>query len=98
MFPLALPVDPELTDAFVASSPAMLEAVRQLAIYAVAQTPLILVGATGTGKTFMAQLAHEWSKRRGAFVSVSAGELNTPLAASELFGHVRGAFTGAGES
>ena len=98
MVPLDLAVDPDLTDALVAASPAMLEVVRQLSIYAIAQTPLVLAGATGTGKTFCAHLAHDWSRRRGAFLAVSAGELNSPLAASELFGHVRGAFTGAAGS
>jgi len=98
MLPLELPLAPDIGDTLVAASPAMLEAVRQLALYAVAQTPLILVGATGTGKTFCARLAHEWSGRHGDFVAVSAGELNSPLAASELFGHVRGAFTGAAGS
>ena len=73
----------------------MLEAVRQLALFAVAQTPLILVGATGTGKTFMARLAHQWSGRRGQFRTVTAGELRGSLYHDMLFGHEAGAFTGA---
>src|SRR5205809_751175 len=57
MLPLELPLAPDIGDTLVAASPAMLEAVRQLALYAVAQTPLIRVGATGTGKAFCARVA-----------------------------------------
>ena len=63
-----------------------------------AATPLsiYLAGETGTGKEVLAQLAHSWSERAaGPFVPLHCGALALSLAESELFGHVKGAFTGA---
>jgi two-component system response regulator HydG len=59
-------------------------------------TTVLLGGETGTGKTRLARLLHELSTRRGeAFLTVNCGCLSESLIASEMFGHVRGAFTGA---
>jgi DNA-binding NtrC family response regulator len=63
-----------------------------------AATPLSLyiAGETGTGKEVIAQLLHSWSERAsGSFVPLHCGALALSLAESELFGHVKGAFTGA---
>ena len=63
-----------------------------------APTPLsiYLAGETGTGKEVMAQILHGWSDRAsGPFVPLHCGALPLALAESELFGHVKGAFTGA---
>ncbi|MFL5813985.1 MAG: sigma 54-interacting transcriptional regulator, partial [Bdellovibrionia bacterium] len=63
-----------------------------------AGTPLslYLAGETGTGKEVLAQLLHAWSDRaRGPFIPLHCGALPLSLAESELFGHVKGAFTGA---
>jgi len=65
--------------------------------YARAHTPLLLVGATGTGKTTVAELVHALGGRAGPFVAHTARELDPNLERSQLFGHERGAFTGAGE-
>ncbi len=55
-----------------------------------------LAGETGTGKEVLAHLVHAWSSRKsGAFVPLHCGALPLSLAESELFGHVKGAFTGA---
>jgi two-component system response regulator HydG len=59
-------------------------------------TTLLLCGETGTGKSHLAKLIHELSPRRKQpFVSVDCGALSWRLLESELFGHVKGAFTGA---
>jgi two-component system response regulator HydG len=63
-----------------------------------AATPLsvYLAGETGVGKEVIAQLVHSWSERAsGPFVPLHCGALPLSLAESELFGHVKGAFTGA---
>lgn len=57
---------------------------------------LLLLGESGTGKSVLARAIHRWSSRRDAmFATVSCPSLSPDLIASELFGHVRGAFTGA---
>jgi DNA-binding NtrC family response regulator len=57
---------------------------------------LLLTGESGTGKNVLARVIHSWSARsRGPFVTVPCTALAEPLVESELFGHVRGAFTGA---
>lgn len=57
---------------------------------------LYLAGETGTGKEVLARLLHGWSERKaGPFIPLHCGALALSLAESELFGHVKGAFTGA---
>lgn len=80
----------------IGSSPAM-EAVYQLT-RKVAETnaSVLLLGETGTGKELIASAIHRLSGRSGApFVRVNCGALSESLLESELFGHVRGSFTGA---
>jgi DNA-binding NtrC family response regulator len=76
------------------------EAMQRVAsqIRSVARSPLtvLLQGETGTGKEVVSRALHQESERRGrAFVAVDCGAIPEPLLESELFGHVRGAFSGA---
>lgn len=79
----------------VAVSTAMTEVMRRVRLFAPAMTTVVFEGATGTGKSFLAAALHEASGRRGPFIDVSAGEIEPGLALDHLFGHARGAFTGA---
>jgi two-component system, NtrC family, response regulator HydG len=70
-------------------------------IHLVAPTDLsvIVLGETGTGKEYISKRIHALSKRKsGPFVAVDCGALSKELAGSELFGHVKGAFTGASDN
>jgi transcriptional regulator with PAS, ATPase and Fis domain len=60
--------------------------------------PMLLVGATGTGKELFAERIHDLSGRRGRFVPVNCAALPRDMIESLLFGHHRGAFTGAAET
>lgn len=66
-----------------------------LAKVAASQVPLILHGETGTGKELTARFVHQQSRRPGAFVAVNCGAIPANLVESELFGHRKGAFSGA---
>ena len=83
-------------DKLVAASPAMRDVFDVASRVADASTPVLLYGETGTGKTALARAIHATSARAGSpFVMVNCAALPETLLESELFGHVKGAFTGA---
>lgn len=80
----------------IGHSPAMQELLEFLPILARTDATVLITGETGTGKDILAQGIHDASKRAGyPFIKVNCGALPESLLESELFGHVRGAFTGA---
>jgi DNA-binding NtrC family response regulator len=80
----------------IGSSPAMQEVYRLTRRVASSNASVLLLGETGTGKERIATAIHKLSNRAaGPFVRVNCGALSESLLESELFGHVRGAFTGA---
>ena len=90
--------DPALppSKGLIGSSPAMQEVYAMTRRVAASNASVLLVGETGTGKELIAKAIHELSPRStGPFVRVNCGALSESLLESELFGHVRGSFTGA---
>jgi two-component system response regulator AtoC len=80
---------------FVGESPAMKEVVRLIDKAAPSTATILITGESGTGKEVAARLVHERSGREGPFVAINVGAVPEGLLESELFGHERGAFTGA---
>jgi DNA-binding NtrC family response regulator len=83
--------EPEL----VGASAAMVGVRRSVDAVASRKHMVVVTGETGTGKEVVARLVHERSGRTGPFVAVNCGTFTEGLLASDLFGHMRGAFTGA---
>ncbi len=83
-------------DEIVGSSPALLAALAKVEQVAPTDTTVLVLGETGTGKELVARALHEGSRRRGRpLVKVNCAAISAGLVESELFGHVKGAFTGA---
>jgi len=104
--PIAIEPDPHLqaltealsgtSEQFVGTSTALRRVQRQLAQAAPTDVTVLILGETGTGKGLAARTVHELSRRKaGPFVPINCGTIPENLVESELFGHERGAFTGA---
>ncbi len=88
-------VEPPLPE-IVGTAPAMQDVYRLVRLAAPRPTTVLLVGETGTGKEVIAKAIHKLSRRAsGPFVRVNCGALHENLLESELFGHIKGSFTGA---
>jgi len=86
-------------EGFIGSSAAMKELFRHIRKIANSSATVLLLGETGSGKELVARSVHELSPRAtGPFVRVNCGALSESLLESELFGHVKGAFTNAIEN
>lgn len=77
------------------TSPQVVETRRKLDESAVTNAPVLIIGETGTGKERLAREVHRASGRTGRYVTLNCAELSPQLIESQLFGHDRGAFTGA---
>lgn len=73
----------------------MQDVFRRIVPVAERDVPVLITGASGTGKDLVARAIHQHSRRSGGFVSICIPALSETVVESELFGHVRGAFTGA---
>lgn len=87
-------IDPE--EVLLGISPRTIELYNQIELVAPTNYSVILYGESGTGKEVMAKAIHQNSNRSNKpFIAVDCGTISRELAASELFGHVKGSFTGA---
>ncbi len=83
----------------VGQSPQMEKLFRIVPVIAQSDASVLITGETGTGKDMLAETLHQESERaKGPFVKINCGALPETLLESELFGHVKGAFTGATEN
>ncbi|MBI3424545.1 MAG: sigma 54-interacting transcriptional regulator [Acidobacteria bacterium] len=83
-------------DEIIGSSPALLTVLQQIELAAPTDATVLILGETGTGKELIARAIHNRSARRDRpLVKVNCGAISAGLVESELFGHVKGAFTGA---
>lgn len=79
----------------LAFSPSMQQTLVQARKFAPASVPVLVLGETGTGKERLARQLHESSRRAGAFIAINCAAIPASLMEAELFGHEKGAFTGA---
>lgn len=87
---------PPLPGNVVAEAPIMRDLLWELQRVARSQAPVLLSGESGTGKEILAHLLHDWSERAAKpFMAINVTTLPESLVESELFGHAKGAFTGA---
>jgi transcriptional regulator with PAS, ATPase and Fis domain len=88
--------DQDVTDSIIGQSPKMREVFELIPLMAHTEASVLITGETGTGKDKVAEAIHKRSNRAGKpFIKINCGALPESLLESELFGYVKGAFTGA---
>lgn len=83
------------SDEFDAKSEVMLKLIERARRIAPSQVRVLIQGESGTGKERFAQLIHKYSLRKGKLITINCGAIPEQLLESELFGHMKGSFTGA---
>ncbi|TVS19828.1 MAG: sigma-54-dependent Fis family transcriptional regulator [Planctomycetaceae bacterium] len=97
--PIPRPKLPALPEGLIFQSLAMRRMLETVAVVAPSNVPVLITGESGTGKELIAELIHRWSPRAaGPLVAANCASLPETLIESELFGHSKGAFTGASET
>ncbi|MDV6030031.1 MAG: sigma-54-dependent Fis family transcriptional regulator [Phycisphaera sp. RhM] len=97
--PPGKPTLPPLPAEFICESSAMRGLIETIAVVAPSDAPILIQGQSGSGKEWIAKLIHQWSHRaKQPIVTTNCAGLSATLVESELFGHVKGAFTGASEN
>lgn len=95
---LKLQVDHIYDSGMIGRCDAMIDICEVLQRVASMPTTVLIEGESGTGKELAAHALHRWSGRKGSFVPINCGAISPELMESELFGHTKGAFTGAQQS
>ena len=88
-------IDRRSFEGFIGSSLKMQAVYRSIESAATSKATVFFTGESGTGKEIAARAIHDLSGRKGAFVPLNCGAIPRDLMESEIFGHVKGAFTGA---
>lgn len=92
----SVPASEAPSDKLIGPSEGMRAVQKTIGLLADSDTTVLVLGETGTGKELVARAIHDFGKRKsGPFVAVNCASIPTELLESELFGHLRGAFTGA---
>ncbi len=94
--PIKFSDDKQLPGEIVARSPLLQAVFRDASLIAASETRVLITGESGVGKEVVADVIHAWSRRaKGPLIKVNCAAIPETLLESELFGHERGAFTGA---
>jgi DNA-binding NtrC family response regulator len=89
---------PEAFSDMVTNSPVMRSIFQYIESISMSPRPILITGETGVGKELVAKAIHKLSQRKGAFVPVNVAGLDDNIFADTLFGHTKGAFTGADQA